>query len=109
VFRAESGNWAYKKCRLAKSLALQFAQQILGIVGNFGGYGTQGYYVQKFEFSSITSAKSSQAAQYIEDRWQATKDLLIVGGLRNDQYSNRMVMARSSSKKNQLAPRLAAS
>ncbi len=111
VFRAGGGNWAYKKVPTGKEFSpVPLSNSRLGIVGNFGGYGTQGYYVQKFEFSSITSAKSSQAAQYIEDRWQATKDLLIIGGLRNDQYSNSNGDGEKFiDMKNQLAPRLAAS
>ena len=81
-----------------------------GIVANFGGSGTAGYYARALIFNSVTSASSKQSAQYIEDRWQATKNLLLTIGLRNDSYSN---MNGDGEKfidmKNQIAPRLAAS
>jgi len=36
----------------------------------------------------VTSAYSNQSAQYLEDRWQATKDVLVTAGLRIEQYKN---------------------
>ncbi|HZX27608.1 MAG TPA: TonB-dependent receptor, partial [Telluria sp.] len=81
-----------------------------GIVANFGGYGTQGYYVTKSVFSSITDASATQAAQYLEDRWQVTKNLLVTAGLRNDSYSNSNGNGdKFIEKKTQIAPRLSAS
>ncbi|MGJ7914924.1 TonB-dependent receptor plug domain-containing protein [Massilia sp. LXY-6] len=53
-----------------------------------GGLGTQGYYVSKRLFNSVTDAGSKQDAQYIEDRWQATKNLLLTLGLRNEGFKN---------------------
>jgi hypothetical protein len=47
-----------------------------------------GYYVRKTIFNDVTAAFSNQSAQYIEDRWQATKNLLVTAGLRVEQYEN---------------------
>ncbi|MFC5476790.1 TonB-dependent receptor [Massilia suwonensis] len=53
-----------------------------------GGLGTQGYYVSRRIFDSLTSAGSEQEAQYIEDRWQVNKDVLVTLGLRNESFKN---------------------
>lgn len=79
------------------------------IVANYGGSGTAGYYVRQVIFSSVTDASSEQQAQYIEDRWQATKNLQITLGLRNDSYSNSNGDGEKFiDMKHQLAPRLQA-
>ncbi len=81
-----------------------------GIVGNFGGSGADGYYVTQTIFSSVTGASSKQSAQYIEDRWQVRKDLLLVLGLRNDTYSNSTGDGQKFiDMKHEVAPRLSAS
>jgi hypothetical protein len=80
-----------------------------GVVANFGGSGTAGYYVRSLVFNSITAASSKQSAQYIEDRWQATKNLLITAGLRNDAYSNTNGDGEKFiDMKHEIAPRLSA-
>jgi hypothetical protein len=53
-----------------------------------GPLAAQGYYVRKQIFEDVTAAFSNQSAQYIEDKWQVTKDLLITPGLRIEQYKN---------------------
>jgi hypothetical protein len=53
-----------------------------------GGLGAQGYYVSKRLFDSLTSAGSEQDAQYIEDRWQVNKDVLLTVGVRNESFKN---------------------
>jgi hypothetical protein len=79
------------------------------IVANYGGSGAAGYYARQVVFSSVTAASSKQSAQYIEDRWQATKDLLITAGLRNDSYSNANGDGEKFiDMKHQIAPRLSA-
>jgi hypothetical protein len=60
-----------------------------GVVNNgTGPLAAAGYYVRKRIFEDVTSAYSNQTAQYIEDKWQVTKDLLITPGLRVEQYKN---------------------
>lgn len=51
-----------------------------------GPISAAGYYVRQRAFSSITNARSDQSAQYVEDRWQATKELLVTAGLRNESF-----------------------
>ena len=53
-----------------------------------GGLGTTGYYGREQRFSDVTAADSNQKSQYIEDRWQVTKNLLLIPGLRTEQYEN---------------------
>ncbi len=53
-----------------------------------GGLGALGYFARESIFTDVTNADSNQKAQYIEDRWQITKNLLITGGLRAEQYEN---------------------
>jgi hypothetical protein len=81
--------WAYRFVGAGnanKPVPLTFSRP--GIVGNFGGSGVDGYYARSTIFSSVTDAGSKQQAQYIEDRWQVTKDILLTLGVRNDSYSN---------------------
>jgi outer membrane receptor protein involved in Fe transport len=54
-----------------------------------GGLGTQGYYVTKRIFDDTTSAASDQSAQYIEDQYQVTKDVLLTFGVRNENFKNK--------------------
>ncbi len=49
--------------------------------------GNKGYYVRQRAFSSVTDARSDQSAQYIEDRWQVNKDVLVTLGLRNESFT----------------------
>jgi outer membrane receptor for ferrienterochelin and colicin len=50
--------------------------------------GAQGYYVVRNIASSLATVRSSQRAQYIEDKWQVSERLLLSLGLRNDQFKN---------------------
>jgi hypothetical protein len=77
-----------------------------GIVSSGGGLGAQGYYVSKRIFSDVTAAFSDQSAQYIEDRWQVNKNLLVTVGLRDEQYKNKNGLGQSFLEvNNQLNPR----
>jgi hypothetical protein len=49
---------------------------------------TNGYWVSQTIFNSGTKIASEQTAQYIEDRWQFNKNLVISLGLRDEQYRN---------------------
>jgi hypothetical protein len=59
------------------------------LIPNYGALGKAGYYVSKRVFSDFTQAESDQAAQYLEDKWQLTKDIVLTGGLRNESYKNK--------------------
>ncbi|MEW9573599.1 Oar protein [Rhodanobacter sp. Si-c] len=60
---------------------------IPGTIGPVPNGGT--YYVDKFVFSTLTSSlRIQQRAQYIQDNWQVTPNLLLNIGLRNDNFTN---------------------
>ena len=50
--------------------------------------GEQGYIVSKYVFVTSATVKVAQRAQYIQDNWQVTPNLLLNLGLRNDQFTN---------------------
>jgi hypothetical protein len=73
----------------------------------YGGIAAQGYYVQKNLSSTVSDAYAGQSAQYIEDRWQITKNLLITAGIRDEQfYNSNQDQVKFVEQKNQIAPRL---
>ncbi|MFK2878517.1 TonB-dependent receptor plug domain-containing protein [Rhodanobacter hydrolyticus] len=63
-------------------------QEIIpGSIGPVPNGGT--YYVSRYVFSTFTSSlRIQQRAQYIQDNWQVTPNLLLNLGLRNDQFTN---------------------
>lgn len=75
-------------------------------LGQFGGLAAQGYYVGKTIVSTISNAYAGQDAQYIEDRWQATKDVLVTVGVRREGFYNaNQDNTKYIEMKNQYAPR----
>ncbi|MEN9866318.1 MAG: hypothetical protein RL748_1908 [Pseudomonadota bacterium] len=88
-FTVGGGAWVYGKVPAGReNTPATVSLGRTATVANFGGFGTQGYFVTERLFSSVTQASAAQSAQYIEDRWQITKNLLLIGGIRNDNYSN---------------------
>jgi hypothetical protein len=59
---------------------------------NGGAVGTgddaSSYYVVKRTYGGVASFTVEQKAQYVEDNWQVTPNLLLNLGLRNDQFTN---------------------
>ena len=49
---------------------------------------TVGCYVTKYVFTTSATVEVMQRAQYIQDNWQVTPNLLLNIGLRNDQFTN---------------------
>jgi hypothetical protein len=75
-----------------------------------GAPGGNGYYVQKYIFSTTTSMSVKQKAFYLEDRWQVNDNVLLSLGLRNDHFTNYNNAGKPYvDQKNQWAPRLGAS
>lgn len=75
-----------------------------------GGLGTDGYYVRNYLFNDATGAESNQSAQFIEDKYQVTKNILVTAGLRNESFTNKNGDGETFLKsKNFVSPRLAAS
>lgn len=57
-----------------------------GAVGT--GADAESYYVSKVNYGGVASFTVQQTAQYVEDNWQVTPNLLLNIGLRNDQFVN---------------------
>ncbi|WP_342114115.1 TonB-dependent receptor [Pseudoduganella sp. OTU4001] len=110
---ASSGGslWTYRKVPAGRECSpVNLSGARPAVVCDFGGFGTQGYYARQRVFSSITDAKADQTAQYLEDRWQFNKNLLLTFGIRNEAYSNTTGDGdKFIDMKNQWAPRLSAS
>ncbi len=78
-------------------------------VATGGGLGTTGYYGRERIFTDVTDAFSDQSAQYVEDRYQVTKDLLVTLGLRNETFANKNNLGQTFlEQKNVLSPRIGA-
>jgi hypothetical protein len=53
-----------------------------------GPLAAQGYWARQTIFSSATPVGSEQTSQFIEDKWQVSKNVLLSLGLRNEQFKN---------------------
>lgn len=82
----------------------------VGAPAGAGGFGDDGYFVRAQRYSQYGTVKTEQRAQYIEDRWQVTDNVLLQLGLRNEQFTNYTGAGKPYvSRRHQLAPRLGAS
>jgi hypothetical protein len=80
-----------------------------GTVASGGGLGTQGYYGRVRTFTDVTDAHSDQQAKYIEDRWQVTKNLMVMLGLRSESFQNKNDLGLTFLQQNNvLSPRIGA-
>ncbi|MFZ6843312.1 TonB-dependent receptor [Undibacterium sp. RuTC16W] len=105
---AGGGNWTYLKST-TPNLPTSVAGGTVPALTPYGGLAAQGYYVEKILSSTVSNAYADQAAQYIEDRYQITKNVLLTLGLRNEQFSNsNQDKVKYIEMKNQLAPRFSA-
>ena len=113
---AGGGTWTYQR---AKDLGVSvpngynLSPQQGGGLGSTctvaGQPGVGGCYVtfNKQTLGAIPTVE--QSAQYIEDRYQATKDVLLTFGIRNEQFSNKNTAGETFvEQKQQIAPRFAA-
>ncbi|WP_426701909.1 TonB-dependent receptor [Rhodanobacter sp. Col0626] len=66
---------------------LKSGNPYVGPTGVYPG-GEDGYYVDKYVFVVGSTVQVKQHAQYIQDNWQVTPNLLLNLGLRNDQFTN---------------------
>ena len=108
LYRAGGGLWTYARSAQSPTTPIPL-QNVVVAPASGGGYGLQGYYVTETKFTSVTDAYSDQSAQYIEDRWQVTKDLLLTFGVRNEQFENRNGDNQVfMDMKDQIAPRFSA-
>jgi len=75
-------------------------------LGQYGGLAAQGYYVNRTIVSTVSNAFAGQDAQYLEDRWQVTPDVLVTLGVRREGFYNaNQDNVKYIEMKNQIAPR----
>jgi outer membrane receptor protein involved in Fe transport len=99
--------WTYNKATDPTAAVDKFTAAPNSIAGNT--LGQQGYYVTRSVSSTGSSPEVDQNAQFIEDKWQVNKDLLLILGLRNEGFDNKNGDGQSYIKLNkQIAPRLQA-
>ena len=78
-------------------------------LASLGGYAAQGYYVSRNRTSTVSNAFAGQDAQYLEDRWQVTKDVAVTVGVRREGFYNaNQDGTKYIEMKNQIAPRASA-
>ncbi len=83
-------SWLYGHGDPAKDIIASVSPSVPPFVGppDSNPAGATGYYVAQDIFSTASSIRVAQRAQYIQDQWQVTPDLLVSLGLRNDQFTN---------------------
>jgi hypothetical protein len=105
--RAGGGQWTYFRS-VPPTTPIDSGRG--GVAANGTPLGDLGYYVLDQRIATKSTPSVEQAAQYVEDRWQATDNLLFVLGLRNEQFTNKNGDGEAYAKqRHQLAPRLGAS
>lgn len=108
-YKAGGGTWTYAKTDNPNQ-PQQGTGGAIPAPATGGGLGLQGYYVSKGLFSTVTSSYGEQTAQYIEDKYQVTKDILVTGGIRRESFKNQNGDKQTFLEmKNQINPRLAVS
>ncbi|XLZ72818.1 TonB-dependent receptor plug domain-containing protein [Massilia sp. SR12] len=106
------GTWAYSKLEDGANPLADFdlgggMSKGPGTTGS--PLGAQGYYVTKNLFTTVTNAYSNQDAQYLEDKWQITPNVLVTAGVRREGFDNQNGEKKKYlEQKNQWAPRLSA-
>jgi hypothetical protein len=104
VEAAGGGTWSYQKLNDPNGKPVTLSNS----PASGGGFGTDGYFVQKILRSGVSTPTVEQAAQYLEDRWQVTSNVLVSAGLRNEQFTNYNGEGKAYyAQRHQLAPRLA--
>jgi len=106
---AGGGGWTYLKTEHPEIPTDVSGGTLPAMLTGYGPLANKGYYVSKDLFSTVTNSYSDQSAQYIEDRYQITKNLLLTMGLRNEQFTNKNGDGtKFLEMKNQIAPRFSA-
>jgi hypothetical protein len=82
---AGGGTWTYLK---ANNPATVLSGHNMSPAAG-GGFGTGGYYVRETITRGGSTPQVEQSAQYIEDRFQATENLVLTLGVRNESFKNR--------------------
>ncbi len=87
-FKAGGGTWTYLKTDTPGDVLDQTGGQSQPTNSTGSPLGAQGYFVDKTIFTTVTTAYGEQTAQYIEDKYQITKDVLLVAGMRREAFKN---------------------
>ena len=87
-FKAGGGTWQYYKTD-TPNVPISLSGALVPAVASGGGFGTQGYYVSKRLFSTVTTSYGEQSAQYLEDKFQATPNIILVAGVRREGFKNQ--------------------
>jgi hypothetical protein len=88
VFKAGGGSWYYYRTDTPNE-PIPVAGGTIPAVASGGGFGTQGYYADKYQFSTVTDSYGEQTAQYLEDKWQVTRNVLLTLGVRRESFKNQ--------------------
>ena len=108
--RAGGGMWTYFRATNPNAQIEGPAGVMIPSPASAGGaLAGQGYYVTRDLFSTVTDSYGEQSAWYVEDRWQATRNLLLTIGVRNESFKNQNdTKTTFLEMKDQITPRLAA-
>ena len=99
--------WTYLKATNPADPVYPGAKGPGSVAGN--ALAQAGYYVISSRSATLSTPRVKQQAEYIEDQWQFSKDLLLIVGLRNEGFDNQNGDKLSYIKiDTQIAPRLAA-
>lgn len=88
VFKAGGGTWIYYRAT-DPNASLPVAGGTMPAPASGGGLGAQGYYVDRQLFSTVTDSFGEQTAQYLEDKWQVTRNVLLTLGVRRESFKNQ--------------------
>jgi hypothetical protein len=99
--------WQYQKTTNVTAPLVVSGGVLPAPLNTYGGIAAQGYYVRNIIYQTYSNAFAGQDAQYLEDRWQATKDVLVTLGVRREGFYNaNQDGAKYIEMKNQILPRL---
>jgi hypothetical protein len=105
---AGGAQWIYYKTDTPGS-AIPVEGGTIPALTPYGGLAAKGYYVDKNIYTTASNAYAGQTAQYIEDRWQVTKDVLVTVGVRNEGFYNaNQDNVKYIEQKNSILPRASA-
>lgn len=87
-FKAGGGTWTFLKTDTPGAVLEQTGGTSAPTNSTGSPLGAQGYFADKTLFTTVTTAIGEQTAQYIEDKYQVTKDLLLIAGVRRESFKN---------------------
>nr|WP_315472224.1 carboxypeptidase regulatory-like domain-containing protein [uncultured Undibacterium sp.] len=103
------GTWTYSKTD-NPNIAIPVPGGSVPATASGGGFGAQGYYVSKGYYSDVTESHGEQTAFFLEDKYQITKNLMLVGGIRYEAFLNKNKLGQKFlDMKGEINPRLAVS